>query len=140
MGNLESILKVREGKSKSAYKDSLGYWTIGYGRLIDSRFNAGLSDEEMDYLLRNDIESARKELSQFDWWLSLDSVRQEVFIELVFNMGLTHLLQFKQTLKYVKQKDYTQAAVQLEKSLWARQVHETRVKSIQRRLITGRYD
>lgn len=140
MDNLISILKAREGKKKSAYKDSLGYWTIGYGRLIDARMNAGLSEEEMEYLLNNDIESARKELSQFDWYLSLDSVRQEVFIELVFNMGLTNLLEFVQTLKYVKLKDYKSAAEQLAKSLWAKQVKETRVKSVQKRLITGSYD
>lgn len=140
MDNLISILIDREGTEKSAYKDSLGYWTIGHGRLIDARKDAGLSEEEMLYLLKNDIEAARKELSQFDWYLSLDSVRQEVFIELVFNMGLPHLLGFITTLKYVKQKDYKQAAIQLGKSLWAKQVHETRVKSIQQRLITGSYN
>lgn len=140
MDNLISILKQREGKKKSAYKDSLGYWTIGYGRLIDARKNAGLSDEEMLYLLKNDIESAKNDLSQYDWYLSLDSVRQEVFIELVFNMGLPNLLEFVQTLKYVKAKDYNNAAIQLGKSLWAKQVKETRVKSVQQRLITGRYD
>ena len=140
MDTLLSILIDHEGSEKSAYQDTLGYWTIGHGRLIDKRKNAGLSDEEMLYLLKNDVDSAKKELSQLDWYLSLDSVRQEVFIELVFNMGLEHLLEFIQTLKYVKLKDYKNAALQLGKSLWARQVKETRVKSIQKRLITGSYE
>ena len=49
-------LKKEEGVVKHAYQDHLGYWTIGVGRLIDKRKGGGLSDEEIDYLLGNDIE------------------------------------------------------------------------------------
>ena len=35
MTQLEQLVIGHEGKKKSAYQDSLGYWTIGVGRLID---------------------------------------------------------------------------------------------------------
>ena len=55
MDTLLSILIDHEGSEKSAYQDTLGYWTIGHGRLIDKRKNAGLSEEE-------DVESFEKEV------------------------------------------------------------------------------
>lgn len=140
MDNLVSLLIEHEGQEKSAYQDSLGYWTIGIGRLIDKRKNAGLSEDEMLYLLNNDIASARKELEAQPWFNLLDRVRQEVFIELVFNMGLPNLLMFHKTLSFVKQKLWGNAATELGNSLWARQVGQNRVKNIQKRLISGSYD
>jgi lysozyme len=48
-------LRRDEGVDRSAYQDHLGFWTIGVGRLIDRRKGGGLSDEEIDYLLQNDV-------------------------------------------------------------------------------------
>ncbi len=128
-----------EGKSKSAYQDSLGYWTIGIGRLCDKRKNAGLSEEEMVYLLRNDLANSEAELSRYEWFTKLDRVRQEVLIELHFNMGLEHLLGFKGMLTYLDKGYYINAATQLLKSLWATQVGEHRANDMASRLRTGTY-
>ena len=48
-------LKKEEGVIPHAYQDHLGFWTIGVGRLIDKRKGGGLSADEIDYLLSNDI-------------------------------------------------------------------------------------
>jgi lysozyme len=53
--SLRRMLEDEEGRVPHAYPDSLGYWTIGVGRLIDRRKGGGLSDDEIDYLLANDI-------------------------------------------------------------------------------------
>lgn len=129
-----------EGKRKSAYKDSLGWWSIGIGRLIDARKKAGLSQEEMIYLLKNDIETARKPLEKLEWFNKLDKVRQEVFIELCFNMGYDNLMKFKRTIGAVKEGKYEVAAEYLLESLWARQVKSRRANNVAKRLRTGRYD
>ena len=53
---LTAQLRRDEGTKATAYQDHLGFWTIGVGRLIDSRKpGAGLRPDEIDYLLRNDI-------------------------------------------------------------------------------------
>jgi lysozyme len=140
MKELIDRLIVAEGKRKSAYQDSLGYWTIGIGRLIDKRLNAGLSEDEMLYLLNNDIAQARAELETFSWFTRLDPVREEVLIELHFSMGLEHLLEFHSMLNFIEQGYYLNAATQLMKSLWARQVGQHRAKDLANRLATGKYD
>ena len=45
-----------EGTVLQAYQDSLGYWTIGTGRLIDKRRGGGITKAEADYLLANDVQ------------------------------------------------------------------------------------
>ncbi len=139
MDNLEARVIRHEGKKKSAYQDSLGYWTIGIGRLIDSRKNAGLSDDEMLYLLRNDLAESEKELMRFPWFTKMDRVRQEVMIELHFNIGLANLLGFKNMIAYLTKGSYINAATQLLNSLWAKQVGENRSSDMANRLRTGSY-
>lgn len=61
---LTKQLRRDEGEVLSAYQDHLGYWTIGVGRLIDKRKGGGLTSEESDYLLGNDIDKRDKELQK----------------------------------------------------------------------------
>jgi lysozyme len=139
MDELVNRIIIHEGKSKSAYQDSLGYWTIGIGRLCDKRFNAGLSDDEMIYLLNNDIANAKQEMSHFSWFNKLNDVRQGVLIELNFNIGLSHLLEFKTMINYLILSDYKNAALAMLKSLWAKEVGVNRSTDMSNRLITGSY-
>ncbi len=139
MDELLKRITAHEGKRKSAYQDSLGYWTIGIGRLCDKRFNAGLSDDEMLYLLSNDIAKSKKELSQYDWFTKMNEVRQGVMIELNFNIGLSHLLGFKSMIGYLTKADYIHAAAAMLDSLWAKQVGENRSTDMAKRLSAGTY-
>jgi lysozyme len=121
-----------------AYQDSLGYWTIGIGRLIDPRKGGCLSQEECRYLLRNDIERVKHELdSALPWWRTLDEVRSRVLCDMAFNMGVAGLLAFKNTLALIQAKDYAAAADAMLKSRWATQVkgRATRLAAMMR---TGR--
>lgn len=112
-----------EGKVKHAYQDSLGYWTIGVGRLIDKRLGGGLSDDEINYLLNNDVEeahvTAQKLVKNFD---DLTSNRKAVILHLAFNLGYTKLAKFVNTLKAVNEGRWEDAARGMENSLWYRQV------------------
>ena len=139
MNNLINCVKEHEGFSPWAYQDSLGYFTIGYGKLIDKRKNAGLTQEEAQYLLQNELNRCEIELSHFSWFMALDIVRQEVFIELCFNIGLSSLLQFKETITAVEAKNYQLAAENMLHSEWAKQVGPNRSNSMAQRLITGSY-
>jgi GH24 family phage-related lysozyme (muramidase) len=80
---------------------SAGYETIGVGRNI-SESGLGLSDDEIEYLLVNDIRRCRKELTQeYEWFSSLDSVRQDAIIDLSFNLGQTRLRTFVKALGHM---------------------------------------
>ena len=139
MDNFTKILIEHEGKQRSAYQDSLGYWSIGIGRCIDKRKACGLSDDEMMYLLNNDVVNSRKELSHYEWFNTLDEVRQDVLVELHFNIGLDKLLQFHQTLAAIENKDFKAAAMHLLNSMWAIQVGKVRSQNMANRLESGHY-
>ena len=139
MDQLTQIVIKHEGMEKSAYQDSLGYWTIGVGRLIDSRKNAGLSNDEMLYLLKNDLNQCELELAHFPWFMALDTVRQDVLVELCFNIGLHGVLEFEQMIKALTAKDYDTASHCLLNSLWAKQVKAGRADNMALRLKDGFY-
>lgn len=130
---------LHEGVQESAYQDSLGFWTIGVGRLIDKRKGGKLSIDEINMLLNNDIAQCKSELSAHMWFANQDEVRQGVLIELCFNMGLTNLLKFQLMLKAILAKDYYAASTALINSEWAREVSRNRVLDLQFRLEKGRY-
>lgn len=60
----EAVLKVFEGFRGSAYKDAVGYGTIGYGHLLRPKdivlSGKTLTEEEATGLLREDIASHKK--------------------------------------------------------------------------------
>jgi lysozyme len=122
-------LRRDEGVVTHEYKDSLGYSTIGVGRLIDKRKGGGLSDDEIDYLLANDIKRATADLDRYlPWWRKLSPVRQRVMINMTFNLGIgsapkgTGLLGFKNTLAMIEAGRYDAAAAGMLNSKWAKQV------------------
>lgn len=136
---LESSLKQHEGFNEFCYKDSLGWYTVGYGRCIDKSKGPGISEEEALYLLRNDIESAAKSLQNYAWYNTLDDIRKCVIIELVFNMGLRNLLGFTKTIALITKKDFKEASIELLNSQWAKQVGVNRSGDVAYRLEHGNY-
>lgn len=133
-------LVAHEGVKRFAYKDTLGFLTIGCGRVIDSRVaGTGLSIDEIFYLLNNDITKFRKELSKHTWFNKQNAVRQEALIELAFNMGTPNLLKFKNMIASLMMLDYETAVIALVDSKWATQVGKNRVADIRHRLLHGAY-
>lgn len=135
--NLAQQLEIEEGRRKAAYTDSLGYLTIGVGRLIDARKGGGLSNDEIDYLLANDIKAKTAELMQAcPWAASLNEPRQAVLISMCFQMGLGKLMGFAHTLMSVRSGRFEDAAVQMLDSAWAKQTPE-RAKRMSEQMRTG---
>ena len=87
MDKLIEMIKHHEGVVPHAYKDSRGYLTIGVGRLIDEELGGGLSDDEIDYLLANDLKRCRAEAETYPWFAGLSEPRQAVVISMLFNLG-----------------------------------------------------
>ena len=127
-------LRIHEGVEKTVYNDSEGIPTIGVGRNLRDR---GLSDDEIDYLLSNDIDIVVDELDKvMPWWKDLDEVRQRVLCDLVFNLGMPRFSGFKKSISYMKQQMWYQAADELLDSKWARQVGR-RAQTLSEMMRTG---
>ncbi len=120
--NVYEQLRREEGVVPHVYADHLGYMTIGVGRLVDKRKGGGLTDDEIDYLLKNDVrrcvEDLQKHLPFFD---SLSEPRQAVLIGMRFQMGMAGLLGFRKALAEMERGDFTAAATHMLDSRWATQ-------------------
>ena len=124
MNKLEEMLIRHEAKRRFAYKCTSNAITIGVGRNIDpNKGGIGLSDDEVMYLLRNDIKRVYEELdSNLPWFSELDDVRQDILQDMCFNMGITRFMKFCKMIAAVELGDYDRAADEMMDSRWAEQV------------------
>jgi lysozyme len=135
---LRGQLKVDEGFRGSAYQDSEGWWTIGYGRLIDARKGGKISYEEAEYLLANDLKRMERECEKMPAYLDLSPVRQAVLINMCFNLGPAGLRSFRRMFKALSEQDYEEAASHMLESKWASQVG-ARAMRLAEQMKTGRW-
>ena len=120
VSNLSEQLRRDEGFRSHPYRDSVGKVTIGYGRNLD---DVGISESEAETLLANDISVATGLLeSTFPWTSGLDDARKGVLVNMVFNMGIHALAQFRGTLAKIQAGDYSGASQAMLQSKWAEQV------------------
>ena len=123
MEKLLAMLKRHEGVETHAYECSEGKVTVGVGRNIDKEGGIGLSDDEVDYLLQNDVERVIKELAaEYPWFTDLDDVRRDAMVDISFNLGATRLRLFKRALAAMEEGEYKVAATEFLDSKWAKQV------------------
>lgn len=139
MSKLTQMLRKHEGVRKYAYEDSRGYVTIGVGRCIDYRIGLGLSDAEIEYLLKNDIDRVREELkSNFSWFHNLNKARKDAIISICFNLGLPKFMRFEKALAAMAEEDYITASNEFLDSRWALQVGK-RAMELAEMIETGQY-
>lgn len=113
-------LRRDEGLRLKPYRDSVGKITIGIGRNLD---DAGISEQEADFLLANDVKAATVSLeANFPWACGLDDARKGALINMAFNMGIRGLSQFHDFLAKMQAGDFRAAAGAMLDSLWAKQV------------------
>ena len=126
MNDFETLMKqlIRdEGLVSHAYPDSLGFLTIGVGRLIDARKGGGLSHEEIMYLLRNDVVKHTKSITDHLGWADpsvIGAARFAALINMHFQLG-DNLWKFVNTLKLMEEGKWEEASIEMLKSLWAQQ-------------------
>jgi lysozyme len=138
------LLVLHEGRSKTLYKDSLGYWTIGVGHLVDPAKGGSLPDPIIDALLDYDIQQAWDRLvADIPWITQLDPVRQHVLLDMTFNMGdepFDHdgFKDWPIFVQQVRTGAYRSAAINMRSTLWAKQV-KTRAMRLAYMMETGEW-
>lgn len=117
--NIKEWLIKHEGLKVKPYYDTLGNITIGVGRNL-SEIN--LESEIIFQMLDNDIARCKYELSKFDWYNNSRENVKACLENMCFNMGINRLLQFKNMIKALSDKNYELAAKEALNSKWATQV------------------
>tara|TARA_R100001086_G_scaffold221937_1_gene139290 strand:+ start:71 stop:496 length:426 start_codon:yes stop_codon:yes gene_type:complete len=138
MSKLIEQLKRHEGVRTHAYQCTANMTTVGVGRNIDEDGGLGLSVDEIEFLLENDIRRCKQELITLPWFSQIDSVRQDALINMCFNLGMTRLLGFKNALTAMSVGDYDTAADEFMDSRWAKQVGR-RAEEVCTMIRTGSY-
>lgn len=116
---LEQMIERHEGYRTTPYIDSVGVQTIGIGHNL----HKPLTRTAIVQILRDDIADATNEcIHEFPWFAELSKPRQWAMIDLCFNLGLKRLLGFRKFLDAMSLGEYERAAIELQDSLWFRQV------------------
>lgn len=134
-----SQLRRHEGEVLHAYQDHLGFWTIGIGRLIDKRKGGGISKDEAEYLLGNDVDKVLRELTtRLPWFDKLSEPRRAVLLNMGFQLGIGGLMGFSRTLVLIEAGNYAEAADQMLQSKWAQQTPK-RAGEMAEQMRTGKW-
>lgn len=114
------IIKKHEGVRSKVYFCPAGQLTVGAGRNIQA---IPFSDDEIDLMLKNDIERVTDELDRrFVWFQYLTGARRDALICIAYNLGLPRLLSFKKALRSMAESKWSESAHHFRDSRWARQV------------------
>jgi lysozyme len=130
--NLKEMIKSNEGCRLTAYADSRGNLTIGYGHLL--KFGSSIPQTAADAIFEADFEKVCTEYNSLK--LELDPGRRAVIIDMIFNMGIANVRKFNMMIKHLHDKNWIQAAYELMNSEYAKQVPE-RAKRNRDRLLRG---
>lgn len=114
--DIVDLIKKYEGFSRFEYIDTRGISTIGYG--FDLKY--GFSPDEATAVLRIRINNVIAECQKrFSWFNELSMPRQDVIISMVYQLGMSGFMQFKDTLEAISGGKYEDAAKYMLESKWA---------------------
>jgi len=125
------IKEVRAGFNGHcyAYLDTEDVWTIGFGT---TQWTNGMPIQKgQKQLVRQvyrvalaDIQQATLDAMHWIPRFNLTAIRNEVIIEMVYQMGLSRMRSFVKTRKLVEEGQWRAAAQEMLDSRWARQTPE----------------
>ena len=154
---LEDSIKQHEGYREHPYRDTRGYWTVGWGHLIhndsldDLMINGAtvgdlfdyLTDEQMHKLwFKDDVADAaagaERWIDNTTVWDTMPAERQNVLIEMVYQLGYGGISKFRKTRQHIIDGHWLDAADEMLDSKWARQT-PGRASELSKRF-RGRFD
>jgi GH24 family phage-related lysozyme (muramidase) len=128
---LLAMLERHEGRRNFLYDDydgkALGRGTVlrgnatcGVGRNLSG---VGLSDDEIEYLLRNDVARAIAALEHYPFFSKIAGARRDAVVDMMFNMGAGTFAKFTGFIGLMNDGNYKAASEDLLNSTaWAKQV------------------
>lgn len=140
----EGSKKNKRGKHV-VYRDTVGVLTIGYGHNLMANPIPGIGEDDiMDEdearaLLDKDLQSVAAQLdARLPWWRQVGEARSAVLLNMAFNMGVSGLLGFKNTLRAVKEGRWQDARNGMLASKWASDVGR-RAPILATQMLTGEW-
>lgn len=131
MSKLQDMLDRHEDNRLKPYDDAtgkelkpgdvlIGNITVGTGRNLTQ---VGITSAESLIMLDADIAQTMADLGRnLKWFDALDDARKAALIDMCFNLGWPRFAKFKKTLAALERKDWSAAANEMLRSVWAKQV------------------
>jgi lysozyme len=115
--------ETADGKPKlKSYPDPLTKaepWTIGFGSTgADIGPYTVWTSEQCYARMTKDLVALNLQCSHFPWWDQIGDVRQDVFIQMGYQMGFAGLLKFTGTLAAAARGAWETVAADMKLSLW----------------------
>lgn len=130
---LRASVAQHEGFRSKPYRDTEGVLTIGYGTNLDE----GISEAEAYFLMCHRLTKCEADArASIPTFRSLSPLRQEVLVEMRYNLGLGGVLGFRKMISCLRARDFDGAAREMLDSLWARQVGQ-RAQTLAERMRRG---
>ena len=131
--NIEQLrdeIKRDEGCVYSVYLDHLNLPTTGIGHLVtewDEEYGkpvgTKVSEDRVNELFAKDIQVTIDECKVlYEYFDDLPEEAQRIIANMMFNLGRPRLSKFKKMYEAVMDANWIEAAIQMEDSLWAKQV------------------
>ena len=144
--NIYDLIRAHEGERRLVYDDAdgktlapgatvVGNPTVGVGRNLIGK---GLSADEINYLLHNDVAAVQSFLDRYPWFHTLSDVLQAALMDLAFNEGEKGFATFSRMIAALAAGDYTTGASDLLNSKGARQL-PGRYQELARMLDSGQW-
>lgn len=108
-------IKQEEGFKGIVYKCTEGFDTIGYGTRLP------LSKKEAEMILEYRLNILKGNLSGSLYMLDIDKKAWDILYNMVYQMGVKGVLNFKNMIKALEAKDYKRAGDEMLDSKWAKQ-------------------
>jgi lysozyme len=112
-------LKRDEGLRLTAYRDTLGVLTVGYGHTgHDVTEGLTITEDRAEELLRADIETAWTTAHTLDFFAKLNPVRQRALVNMTYQLGVYGVMQFRKACDAMRRAEWYSAAVEMCDSRW----------------------
>jgi len=143
-----SLVRRHEGLRLTAYRDSVGKLTIGYGFNLDAgaaraicaslklgyeaiRNGSPITEAQADAILDLQLGMVNAQAKTlFPNFSQMPADVQSVVQDLIFNMGLAKFSSFDETVPALQQGKYAEAADLLEKTLWYKETKSRAVEDV----------
>ena len=130
---LKKRIKKNEGFSIKPYKDQLGFFTIGFGHLILPNekylFEKKINKTDLESIFQQDFNNALNNFNIFLKTFTSNKKENELLIEMVFQIGIKGVLNFKKLLQNMKKGNTHLVCFEMMNSLWYKQT-PNRVKKL----------
>ncbi len=132
------LIKGEEACRLSAYQDTRGVWTIGWGR-ADAGVHPGMTctQDQADAWFEVKVAGLIAQLDRaIPWWRTMSPPRQAVLLDMAYQLGLAGLLRFAKALSAMEAGDWRAAHDEMLVSAWDCQT-PNRAQAEARIMLTG---